>query len=332
MTVSPLQLLGKLGRFFLTSAVLLLLIPMLAVTLIITVTVKAPALAAETVIGILNTTTAEEDIRAQEWIDRIYPQLEKYNTAEYSQYYLAAGISCWSYVRKGERIPPNTLTIQEYMEYFRAGNALDITDTLIKEGILHCTEEEKLEAMSLGQQLRLEAVRKDSFDQKHTEWQPGKAGNIPQSYDYPNYTDYWNTVLDFPGQPFTAYGGQCTSYAWYRFYQCYGYPSGAQGDGKYNAETIVNAHPDQFTLSSVPKAGSVFSGYRGYSTNQHGHVGFIEEVTDKYIYTSEGNMCPDESGSNGQIWEYHRWDINTFMNRYNDGHPDSYLIFAVPIS
>ena len=325
---SPERILSSLKRFFLVSLTVLFLLPLLVITLIITVTVKAPSLAAQQVMDILNATTAEEDKRAEEWLNHTYPLFEKYSSSDYTQYYLAVGVSCWSSVRKGIPIPPAYITMDEYMAYFKEGNATEILDRLIEDGILQCDEQEKLDVMSVGQKFRLEAEKKSTEEPK---WQTGKAGNIPAQCDYPRYTDYWSTVLNYPGQPFTGYGGQCTSYAWYRFYECYGYSSGAAGDGKYNAESIVNAHPDQFTLSTVPKAGSIFSGYRGYSKNQHGHVGFIEEVTDQYVYTSEGNMLPDESGSYGQIWEYHRWDRTAFMNRYNDGHPDSYLIFAVPI-
>jgi hypothetical protein len=52
---------------------------------------------------------------------------------------------------------------------------------------------------------------------------------------------------------------QCTTFAWYRFYQYYGYDSGARGSGWINAEQVVAAHSDKFVESSDPAPGSIVS-------------------------------------------------------------------------
>lgn len=46
--------------------------------------------------------------------------------------------------------------------------------------------------------------------------------------------------------------GQCTWFAWGRFYELYGYSPGFTGDGWNCAKQLVNAHPDLFELSSSP--------------------------------------------------------------------------------
>ena len=104
--------------------------------------------------------------------------------------------------------------------------------------------------------------------------------------------------------------GQCTWFAWGRFYEIYGYDPGFRGDGYQCAEQLVNAHPDKFELSSRPKAGAV-----GSSDKLHNHVWIVTGVDGDNITIHEGNL----SGYNGDIlacdpWEYAKddWQEKTY--------------------
>lgn len=97
------------------------------------------------------------------------------------------------------------------------------------------------------------------------------------------------------GNPFyhaAVYGGyppsQCTTFAWFRFYQYYGYSCGATGNGKDFAYQAVSAHPDQFRLSRAPAPGALIS-FPATIDNSYGHVAFVEKVQGQYMWYSEGN-------------------------------------------
>jgi len=81
--------------------------------------------------------------------------------------------------------------------------------------------------------------------------------------------------------------GQCTWFAWGRFYELYGFDPGFTGDGYMCATQLVSAHPDQFELSKTPAAGAVFS-----ADAAHNHVGIVldyDEETDMLL-VQEGNL------------------------------------------
>ena len=54
-----------------------------------------------------------------------------------------------------------------------------------------------------------------------------------------------------PTNPYDANGlwGQCTWFAWGRFYELYGYDPGFRGSGKDCAQQLYDAHSDEFELS-----------------------------------------------------------------------------------
>lgn len=116
--------------------------------------------------------------------------------------------------------------------------------------------------------------------------------------------------------------GQCTWLAWSRFYQVYGFDSGARGNGKTNAAEIVKAHPDLFQLSSTPSAGAVFSMEKNTLYPEYGHVGFVEAFDGKYIWISEGNVNGGLDFT-GNIW-IHKVSWAEFKAQYPD------VVFAVP--
>jgi surface antigen len=76
--------------------------------------------------------------------------------------------------------------------------------------------------------------------------------------------------------------GQCTWFAWHRFYEIYGYSPGFTGSGYQCASQLAAAHPDKFELSSTPKAGAVFSLYN--------HTGIVVSVSEDSITIQDGNL------------------------------------------
>lgn len=132
-------------------------------------------------------------------------------------------------------------------------------------------------------------------------------------------TKDWSKFI-LAGNPFAL--PQCTYYAWSRFYQVYGFSSGAFGNGKDNAREIVAAHGDKFSLSSTPSGGAVFSAQANTLYPQYGHVGFVEAFDGTNLWISEGNYTLS-NGDNGYIYIY-RTTLQAFKAMYPD------VVFAVP--
>lgn len=132
-------------------------------------------------------------------------------------------------------------------------------------------------------------------------------------------TKDWSKFI-LAGNPFTL--PQCTYYAWSRFYQVYGFSSGAFGNGKDNAREIVAVHGDKFSLSSTPSGGAVFSAQANTLYPQYGHVGFVEAFDGTNLWISEGNYTLS-NGDNGYIHIY-----RTTFQAFKAMYPDA--IFAVP--
>lgn len=122
------------------------------------------------------------------------------------------------------------------------------------------------------------------------------------------------------GNPFAM--PQCTYYAWSRFYQVYGFSSGAFGNGKDNAREIVAVHGDKFSLSSTPSGGAVFSAQANTRYPEFGHVGFVEAFDGTNLWISEGNYTLS-NGDNGYIHIY-----RTTLQAFKAMYPDA--VFAVP--
>ena len=113
--------------------------------------------------------------------------------------------------------------------------------------------------------------------------------------------------------------GQCTWFAWGRFYELYGYSPGFTGDGWNCAKQLVNAHPEQFELSSNPQVGSIFS------CIGRNHVGIVVGWDGTNITIQEGNL-DGKTNTFSQAksdWQTVTYEINEFR-RICDG-----VIFAV---
>lgn len=76
--------------------------------------------------------------------------------------------------------------------------------------------------------------------------------------------------------------GQCTWFAWSRFMEIYGYDPGFHGNGYECVDQLLAAHPDKFTRSDTPVAGSMFSSFN--------HVGFILNVDGDNWTIQDGNQ------------------------------------------
>lgn len=99
----------------------------------------------------------------------------------------------------------------------------------------------------------------------------------------PNFNNLEAWVTKNPYAQAGLYG-QCTWFAWGRFYELYGYDPGFSGDGSSCVKELIAAHPDKFERSSSPKAGAVFSAIG------HNHVGIVIAVKDNTITVQEGNL------------------------------------------
>lgn len=81
--------------------------------------------------------------------------------------------------------------------------------------------------------------------------------------------------------------GQCTWFAWGRFYELYGFDPEFKGNGYDCVDELLTAHADKFERSQKPKAGAVFS-----SDVEHNHVGIVLDYNEKtdILTIQEGNL------------------------------------------
>ena len=143
---------------------------------------------------------------------------------------------------------------------------------------------------------------------------------IPEASEQPDFTneDAWGD-----NNPYTRLGltGQCTWFAWGRFYEIYGYDPGFRGNGWDCAAELVAAHPDKFELSYAPAAGAVFS------TIGHNHVGIVIAVDGDKITVQDGNLDGESNPFVEAMTDWHEviWNIDAFVEHHGG------VIYAVPI-
>ena len=137
-------------------------------------------------------------------------------------------------------------------------------------------------------------VLKKETEQRHEIWERYRVIGGGNGFYEVNINRYW----------------QCTTFVWARFYEVYGYDSGAVGDGCFHAAETVRAHPTRFEISSLPKPGAVFSMW--ISDYSHaGHTGFIEAVEGEYIWISDANY-----DGKGTIRFNYKMKLSDFVKRY----------------
>ena len=125
----------------------------------------------------------------------------------------------------------------------------------------------------------------------------------------PNFYNLEAYVIKNPYAQVNLYG-QCTWFAWGRFYELYGYDPGFRGDGWNCAEQLVETHPDKWELSDIPQPGSVFS------CIDRNHVGIVVEWNGVNITIQEGNLDGEtntfeEAKSD---WRTITYDMDTFID------------------
>lgn len=101
--------------------------------------------------------------------------------------------------------------------------------------------------------------------------------------DQPNFSNEqaWGN-----NNPYSRQGlyGQCTWFAWGRFYEIYGWGPSWTANGSDWVNMLVTHNSDQFRLSATPDVGAVFSGIG------HNHVGIVIAYDRTNITVQEGNL------------------------------------------
>lgn len=159
--------------------------------------------------------------------------------------------------------------------------------------------------------------------EENTYYQPGSAEAIA----------LWNQILaDHNANPTAIAAGywgnvawrQCTSFISWRLWKSVGHGT-ANGNGAQVAANLVAAYPNEFTLSSTPTAGAVFS---TYGTSSAGHVGYVEKVEGDYMWISDGNiggLNPGGLESTSGIRINYKVNISNFARSHNGA------VYAIPI-
>ena len=183
-----------------------------------------------------------------------------------------------------------------------------------------------------------EIADKDDIAQLSSNWTKSNEFNIYEDF---NITYLTSSTLKYSGGTCLGYPtfnqdiwvsknpyssgnmGQCTWFAWARFYEIYGYSPGFTGNGYECVSQLIAAHPDQFVLSSTPVVGSVFS-----ADASHNHVGIVVAVNGDYIMVQEGNLdgANNEWSSAILDWQVHVYTLNGLKGCYGN------VTFANPIS
>ena len=118
----------------------------------------------------------------------------------------------------------------------------------------------------------------------------------------------------------TGLYGQCTWFAWGRFYELYGYDPGFTGNGWDCVDELLKAHPDKFERSTTPKAGAVFSGIG------KNHVGIVLKVDGNNITIQDGNY----DGITNTFEDAKKdWQTNTYTLDYYRSRMGG-IVFANP--
>lgn len=149
-------------------------------------------------------------------------------------------------------------------------------------------------------------------------------GFLTNPTDNPNFNNHDAWVGQNP-YSWSGLYGQCTWFAWGKFYELYGYSPGFTGNGKDCAGQLVNAHSDKFYLSDTPVVGSVFS---IQENGGYGHVGVVVGVDyeNNTITIQDGNYNgkTDSFAVAQSDWGTLTYNLDEF-NRKRDG-----VVYANP--
>lgn len=149
----------------------------------------------------------------------------------------------------------------------------------------------------------------------------GSSSSVKPVEGDPDFTNVeaWQS----PNNPYApTFYGQCTWFAWGRFYEIYGYSPGFLGNGNECVWELLEAHPDKFVFSKTPIPGAV-----GSSDFDHNHVFIVVDVEDDVMTIQDGNMNGVTDNWEVAITD---WRKATFtMEEYSSYFGD--LVFANPI-
>lgn len=148
--------------------------------------------------------------------------------------------------------------------------------------------------------------------------------------DTPDFTN--NKAWKYPYNPYAPkYYGQCTWFAWGRFYEIYGYSPGFNGNGNQCAGQLLLTHPDKFIPSySEPRAGSVFS-IIGTKEEPKNHTGLIISYDGVNVTWQDGNYNNSTDDWDYAItdWRQQTDTLENFKRRY--AGPGGVVLFANPV-
>lgn len=117
---------------------------------------------------------------------------------------------------------------------------------------------------------------------------PTYEGFLADPKNNPNFSNHDAWVGENP-YSWSGLYGQCTWFAWGKFYEMYGFSPGFTGNGNQCVGQLLNAHSDKFYRSDMPVPGAVFS--MGLNET-YGHVGIVVDVDyeNNTITIQDGNM------------------------------------------
>ncbi|UTY39466.1 lysozyme family protein [Allocoprobacillus halotolerans] len=141
-------------------------------------------------------------------------------------------------------------------------------------------------------------------------------GNYREQPNFDNM-DAWGT--NNPYSRANLYG-QCTWFAWGRFYEIYGYSPGFIGDGWKCVDQLLQAHPDKFIKSNEPAVGAVFS------CIGRNHVGIVIGWDGENITIQEGNLdgLTNTFAEAKKDWHTATYSLDQFRTKCKG------VVFAVP--
>ena len=160
-----------------------------------------------------------------------------------------------------------------------------------------------------------------NFSQYNIELEQIKGDNQLSYSKYPRFEDEaWKIGVNPYSDAYLF--GQCTWFAWARFYEIYGYSPGFLGNGYECASQLVNCHRDLFTLSDTPVVGSI-----GSSDYEHNHVWIVVGVDENGCTIQEGNLdgITNEFIDSLTDWRQAYYTYEQLKKKYGD------VIFANPI-
>lgn len=180
--------------------------------------------------------------------------------------------------------------------------------------------QEKAEAYSAMMQ---EELGVDSFGDpqypKHVMryYSYGGRGQLQSMPDFTNM-DAWGN--DNPYSRAKLYG-QCTWFAWGRFYEIYGWAPSWTADGRAWVSNLIAYSPDKFIASSTPRVGAIFSALG------KNHVGIVVGWDGTNVIVQEGNLdgVTNTFEDAKTDWQQATYTLEQLQKTY-DG-----VIFANPI-